>query len=64
MKGDQPLSQIFSLVRNVHHLLSAHPPPIAKMDKAVEVLSKEIPQESGAMHNLLEVLIATMPWAF
>ena len=34
------------------------------MDKAVEILSKEIPQESGAMHDLPEVLIATMSWAF
>jgi hypothetical protein len=64
MKGDQPLSRIFSLVRNVHHLLSAHPSSIAKMDKAVEILAKDIPQENGAKHDLLEVLVATMSWAF
>jgi hypothetical protein len=66
-EGDQPLSQIFSIARNVHHLLSAHPSSVAKMDKAVEILSKEIPQESGAQCTIrlrLEVLIATMPWAF
>jgi hypothetical protein len=37
MKGDQPLSRIFSLVKNMHHFPSAHPSSIAKMDKAVEI---------------------------
>ena len=64
LKGDQPLSRVFSLVRNVHHLISAHPSSVTKMDKAVEILTVNTPQENGAKHDLLEVLVATMSWAF
>jgi hypothetical protein len=64
LKGDQPLSRIFSLIRNVHHLISAHPSSIAKMDKAVEQLTVNTPPENDTKHDLLEVLVATMSWAF
>jgi hypothetical protein len=64
LKGDQPLSRIFSLIRNVHHLVSAHPSSIAKMDKAVEQLTDNTPPENDTKHDLLELLVATMSWAF
>ena len=64
LKGNQPLSRVFSLVRNVHHLISAHPSSIAKMDKAVETLTIDTPKENNAKHDLLEVLVATMSWTF
>jgi hypothetical protein len=62
IRGDQPLSRIFSVVRNVHHLISAHPASIAKMNKAVQMLTDESP-EKDTKHDLLEVLVATMAWA-
>jgi hypothetical protein len=62
IRGDQPLSRIFSVVRNVHHLISAHPASIAKMNKAVQMLTDESP-EKDTKHDLLEVLVATMSWA-
>eukprot|EP00956_Cyclotella_meneghiniana_P007853 scaffold10476_cov44-Cyclotella_meneghiniana.AAC.2 len=64
LKGNQTLSRVFSLVRNVHHLISAHPSSITKMDKAVATLTVDTPKENDAKHDLLEVLVVTMSWTF
>ena len=63
LKGDQPISRIFSLVRNVHHLITVGSSSIDKMNQAVEMLTTDIPKENTAKHDLLEVLVATMSWA-
>lgn len=63
MKGDQPASRVFSIVRNVHHLIAAHPTSIGKMDGAVQkITADELPNNEYAQ-GLLGVLVATLSWA-
>jgi hypothetical protein len=45
IRGDQPLSRLFSVVQNVHHLISAHPASLAKMNKTVQMLNDESPEK-------------------
>ena len=69
LKGDQPVSRIFSVVRNVHHLISAAPESIPKMENILKTLTAD--ECSGETENdndnktygLLEVLVATLAWA-
>ncbi|KAK1748307.1 synembryn [Skeletonema marinoi] len=69
LKGDQPVPRIFSVVRNVHHLISAAPESIPKMEKTLEALTAEefsVETEDGndkKKYGLLEVLVATLAWA-
>jgi len=69
LKGDQPVPRIFSVVRNVHHLISAAPESIPKMEKTLETLTTEefsVKTEDGndkKKYGLLEVLVATLAWA-
>ena len=70
LKGDQPVPRIFSVVRNVHHLISAAPESIPKMEKILETFaaddcSGEIENDSEhkKKYGLLEVLVATLAWA-
>ena len=63
IKGNQPVSRLFSVVRNVHHLISAYPQSISKMERALETLTVE--QNAGEKtYGLSEVLIATLAWAY
>ena len=63
IKGNQPVSRLFSVVRNVHHLISAYPQSISKMERALEALTVE--ENAGEKtYGLSEVLIATLAWAY
>ncbi|KAL3801777.1 hypothetical protein HJC23_001173 [Cyclotella cryptica] len=64
LKGDQPLSRLFSVVRNIHHLVSSYPSSITKMDRAIDVLMTDTSLEHEAKQDLLQVLVATLAWAF
>jgi len=41
VKGEQPIPRFFSVVRNVHHLISSMPGSIPKMDQAVAILTMD-----------------------
>lgn len=61
LKGDQPVPRLFSVVRNVHHLISSCPTEsIPKMEKALESIAIDHQKQ----HGLSEVLVATLAWAF
>ena len=69
-RGGQPVARLFSVVRNVHHLASACPAAIPKMEDA---LLRSSPTVAGGGEGdgdgaprpcLSEVLIATLAWAF
>lgn len=75
LKGDQSVPRVFSIVRNVHHLISAAPESISMMDKILETLTANDDDQDGCSFlekendndnekfGLLEVLIATLAWA-
>ncbi|KAL7439541.1 hypothetical protein ACHAXM_006758 [Skeletonema potamos] len=68
LKGDQPVPRLFSIMRNVHHLISASPDSIPKMEKILETLTAEecsfgTENDYGKKkYGLLEVLVATLAW--
>jgi hypothetical protein len=69
LKGDQPVPRLFSIVRNVHHLISAAPESIPKMEEILETLTADecIVVETKndndkTKYGLLEVLVATLAW--
>lgn len=64
LKGNQPLSRLLSVVRNIHHLVSSYPSSRAKMDRAIEMLMTDNIPEKEEKHDLLQVLVATLAWAF
>jgi hypothetical protein len=75
LKGDQPVPRVFSIVRNIHHLISAAPESISMMDKILETLTANDDDQDGCSflekendndnkkYGLLEVLVATLAWA-
>jgi hypothetical protein len=75
LKGDQPVPRVFSIVRNIHHLISAAPESIPIMHKILETLTANGDEEDGCSflekendndnkkYGLLEVLVATLAWA-
>ena len=65
LRGDQPIPRLFSVVRNVHHLISAVPESISKMESALETLYNEEVEngDDNRMYDLVEVLVATLSWA-
>ncbi len=68
LKGDQPVSRVFSVVRNVHHLISAAPDSIPKMENILETLTADDCTVEAEKDNdkkkygLLEVLVSTLAW--
>ncbi|KAL7525084.1 hypothetical protein ACHAWF_001205 [Thalassiosira exigua] len=78
LRGDQPTSRLFSVVRNVHHLISACPAEaIPRLEGALEDLTvkqsgdgnesdagNEGNDGNGQKHGMAEVLVATLAWAF
>jgi hypothetical protein len=71
LRGDQPVPTLFSIVRNVHHLISSTPDSIAKMEKILGTLTADDQclreeKERGNInknYGLLDVLVATLAWA-
>mmetsp|Transcript_26089 Transcript_26089/g.62657 ORF Transcript_26089/g.62657 Transcript_26089/m.62657 type:complete len:556 (-) Transcript_26089:143-1810(-) len=64
LKGDQPVPRLFSVVRNVHHLIASTPESIPKMEKALESLTDSNDDSGNQKRGLSEVLVATLAWAF
>ena len=65
LKGNQPVPRLFSIIRNVHHLIAACPESISKMQKALLEENDNVDNnEEGKTHGLSEVLIATLAWAY
>ncbi|KAL7538396.1 hypothetical protein ACHAXR_011412 [Thalassiosira sp. AJA248-18] len=65
LKGDQPFPRLFSVVRNIHHLIASFPESIPKMEKALETLTADtIKGDNNQKYGLSEALVATLAWAF
>jgi len=66
LKGNQPVPRLFSIVRNVHHLIAACPESISKMQKALleENDNVDNKNEEGKTYGLSGVLVATLAWAY
>ena len=67
LKGDQPVSRLFSIVRNVHHLIASCPESIPKMEHELQSLTMlcTVEEENdGRSYGLIEVLVATLSWAY
>jgi hypothetical protein len=67
LKGDQPVSRLFSIVRNVHHLIASCPESIPKMEhelQSLTILSTIEEENDGRSYGLIEVLVATLSWAY
>ncbi|KAL7537038.1 hypothetical protein ACHAWF_005641, partial [Thalassiosira exigua] len=80
LQRDQPTLRLFSVVRNVRHLISACPAEaIPRLEGALEDLTAKRSGEgdegdagndngdnggNGQTHGLAEVLVATLAWAF
>ena len=73
-RGDQPVARLFSIVRNIHHLISACPESITKMERSLVTLMTESADEEGSGGNnnvtdanpncyLTMSIVATMAWA-
>ena len=65
LKGNQPVPRLFSIVRNVHHLIAAYPESISKMQKALLEENVNVNNNNeGKTCGLSEVLVATLAWAY
>ena len=66
LKGNQPVPRLFSIVRNLHHLIAAYPESISKMQKALLEENDNVhnKNEEGKTFGLSEVLVATLAWAY
>lgn len=60
LRGDQPVSRLFSVVRNIHHLISTCPESITKMEHS---LMTWMESAEGSKCYLTELIVATMAWA-
>jgi len=65
LRGGQPASRLFSILRNVHHLIASCPESIPKMEHELQTLTISIvdDEKKGEKHGLIEVLVATLAWA-
>lgn len=72
LRGGQPVPRLFSVVRNVHHLIAACPKSIPKMEMALKTLTAvdgdndEIDNDDDTeqRNGLSEALVATLAWAY
>ena len=67
LKGGQPVPRLFSIIRNVHHLVSAYPESIPKMERALKTptsIECNDDADNTQQCGLSETLIATLAWAF
>ncbi|KAL7426012.1 hypothetical protein ACHAXH_000200 [Discostella pseudostelligera] len=63
--GEQPASRLFSIVRNIHHLIASCPESIPKMEHELHILTISMVEDENieGKHGLIEVLVATLAWA-
>jgi len=64
-KRDQPIPRLFSVLRNVHHLVSTVPASAALMDKAIDSLNEKTSSNDGefeSKYGLVEVLVDNLTW--
>ena len=73
LKGNQPVPRLFSVMRNVHHLIASFPESVLKMEEALVELNEGIDIDidnadngGGTQNNvgLPEILVATLAWTF
>lgn len=75
VRGDQSVSRLFSVVRNIHHLISTCPESITKMECSLMTLIESCGEKESCGGNmtdanppnsecfLTESIVATMAWA-
>ena len=61
------MSRLFSVVKNVHHLISAYPESIAKMERSIVTLTTVESVDDDADHSCkfgpTKALVVAMAWA-